>query len=153
MTIVQNQKPRHRKLLIFRLKLNIHILIEDMTHKAMVEEGMATVEEQDLVVELIITVTRTMDNHVKTDLVRIVSLQNVLSVNPYFIMLEADNKKPAFQEHAVQNFTKEIEQCFLEQIVSEGDFYLAQSIGDMATSVRNGDMVGNGNINFVTPLS
>ena len=26
-------------------------------------------------------------------------------------------------------------------------------IGDMATSVRNGAIVGNGDINFVTPLS
>ena len=34
-----------------------------------------------------------------------------------------------------------------------GYFYLAQSIGDMATSVRNGYIVGNGDINFVTPLS
>ena len=49
---------------------------------------MAVVEEQDLLVELIITVTITMDNHTKTDLVLMVSLQNVLSVNPYFIMLE-----------------------------------------------------------------
>ena len=30
-----------------------------------------------------------------------------------------DNKKPAFHEHSVQYFTKEIEQCFLEQVVSE----------------------------------
>ena len=30
-----------------------------------------------------------------------------------------DNKKPAFQEHSVQYFTKEIEQCFLEQVASE----------------------------------
>ena len=30
-----------------------------MAHKAVVEEGVAAVEEQDLVVELIITVTRT----------------------------------------------------------------------------------------------
>ena len=88
MIIVRNQKPPQRKLLIFRLKLNIHTLIEDMAHKAVVEEGVAAVEEQDLVVELIVTVTRTMDNHVITDLVLMVSLQNVLSVNPYFIMLE-----------------------------------------------------------------
>ena len=59
-----------------------------MAHKAVVEEGVAAVEEQDLVAELIITVTRTMDNHIITDLVLMVSLQNVLSVNPYFIMLE-----------------------------------------------------------------
>ena len=30
-----------------------------------------------------------------------------------------ENKKPAFQEHSVQYFTKEIEQCFLKQVVSE----------------------------------
>ena len=54
-----------------------------MAHKAVVEEGVAVVEEQDLVVELIITVTRTMDNHVITDLVLKVNLQNVLSVNPF----------------------------------------------------------------------
>ena len=30
-----------------------------------------------------------------------------------------DNKKPAFQEHSVQYFSKEIEQCFLKQVVSE----------------------------------
>ena len=34
-----------------------------------------------------------------------------------------------------------------------GYFCLAQSIGDMATSAGNGDVVGNGDINFVTPLS
>ena len=34
-------------------------------------------------------------------------------------------------------------------LVYKSYFYLAQSIGDMATSVRNGDMVGNDNINFV----
>ena len=40
-----------------------------------------------------------------------------------------------------------------------GYFCLAQSIGDMATSVGNSDIVGNGDIsgdgdiNFVTPLS
>ena len=35
----------------------------------------------------------------------------------------------------------------------KGYFYLAESIGDMATSVRIDDIVGNGDINFVTPLS
>ena len=30
-----------------------------------------------------------------------------------------DNKKPAFQEHSVQYFTKEIGQCFLEHVLSE----------------------------------
>ena len=70
----------------FLLKLNIHILIEDMAHK--VEEGVVVVEEQNLVVELIITVTRTMDKHAKTNLVLMVSLQNVLYENPYFVMLE-----------------------------------------------------------------
>ena len=38
-------------------------------------------------------------------------------------------------------------------LFSGKSFYVAQSIGDMATSVRNGDIVGNGDINFVTPLS
>ena len=42
---------------------------------AVVEDGVAVVEEQDLVVELIITMTRTMDNHAKTDVVLMVSLQ------------------------------------------------------------------------------
>ena len=63
-------------------------LIENMAHKAAVEDGVAAVEEQDLLVEQIITVTRTMNNHAKTDLVLMASLQNVLSVNPYFIMQE-----------------------------------------------------------------
>ena len=73
MIVVRNQKPPQRKLLIFRLKLNINILLKDMAPKAVVEEGAAAVEEQDLVVELIITVTRTMDNHTKTDLVLMVN--------------------------------------------------------------------------------
>ena len=38
-------------------------------------------------------------------------------------------------------------------IFRTGYFYLAQSISDMATAVRNGNIVGNGDINFVTPLS
>ena len=41
----------------------------------------------------------------------------------------------------------------LPPLAKKGYFYLAQSIDDMAASVRNGDMVGNGDINFVNPLS
>ena len=50
------------------------------------------------------------------------------------------------------------------RVTYEGYFYLAQSIGDIATSVGNedygngdivgnGDISGNGDINFGTPLS
>ena len=59
-----------------------------MAHKAVVEKRVVAVKEQDLVVELIIIVARTMDKYAKTDLVLMVSLQNALSVNPYFIILE-----------------------------------------------------------------
>ena len=52
------------------------------------ERGGCSRGEQDLVAELIISTTRTMDNHAKTDLVLMVSLQNVMPVNPYFVMLE-----------------------------------------------------------------
>ena len=34
-----------------------------------------------------------------------------------------------------------------------GYFYLVQSISNMATSVRYGDIVGKSDINFATPLS
>ena len=53
--------------------------------------------------------------------------------------------------------------CCLEiisyKLAHDGYFYLEQSTRDMVKSVRNsdivgiGDVVGNGDINFVTPLS
>ena len=52
------------------------------------------------------------------------------------------------QEVFVARLIRSVLQCIIWSY-----FYLAQPISDMATSIRNGDIVGNGDINFVTPLS
>ena len=104
-----------------QVKLNIHILIENMAHKVMVEEGVAVVEEQDLVVELINNRDQNhgypCQNRPGPDgrLTKCIVCESIF----HHAKDCPDNKKLTFQEHSVQYFTKKIEQCFLRQVVSE----------------------------------